>query len=226
MLLREMSLLLLWLSGLIGYFAPWVHRQPLTAALGWSAHDLFALLRLLPEIEGATLTVNLQTLQLPLLGLAVLLPLLLMRAPMLVRGGAALAGSGLALLTMPPYPEILTAWRTPGWRVPFWWSVGTLAAICAVVWVLPALTRGDRREHVGWLFMSVAELALIPAAVTFYRLLPALRRLHAAPVGPAWGFWLCIGGLGAIGAVGWYQAARPDRIWARSRVSSGTQQRL
>jgi hypothetical protein len=206
--LREASLLLLWVAALAGYFAPWVARHPPSAALGWSAHDLFALLRVLPEIEAGTVIVNLQTLQLPLLALAVLLPALLVRAPLVVRVGAALVGSGLALVTMPPYPQILTAWRTPGWRVPFWWSVGAIGVTLGAVWLLPYLARSDQRRYRQWMVVGVSELAVMPAAITIYRLLPALRRLHAAPVAPGWGFWLCIGSLSAIGAIAWYRAAR------------------
>jgi hypothetical protein len=205
---RETGLLLLWLVALIGYFAPWVYRQPPTPALGWNAYDLFALLRLLPEIEAGTLAVNLQSLQLPLLGLAVLLPALLVRAPLSIRIGAALVSSVLALITMPPYPQILTAWRTPGWRVPFWWSVGTIASAFVLVWALPYLSRRDRQRYREWMLVGVTELAVAPAVMTLYRLLPALRRLHAAPVTPAWGFWLCMAGLGAIGAVEWIRAVR------------------
>jgi hypothetical protein len=210
--IRKVGLLALWLAALIGYFAPWVNRYPLSAALGWNAYDLFALLRLLPEIEAGTVAVNLQTLQLPLLALAVLLPAILVRTRLGIRIGAALVGSWLTLITMPPYPQILTAWRTPGWRVPFWWSLGTLAVILVIVWALPHLIRHDRQRYEAWMLVGVTELAVAPAVVTFYRLLPALRRVHAAPVVPAWGFWMCIAGLCAIGALEWYRAARPHGI--------------
>ncbi len=206
--LLNAGLLFLWLTALIGYFAPWVHRQPVSAALAWTPFDLFALLRLLPEIEAGTLAVNLQALQLPLLALAVLLPALLIRFSGAVRTGAALVGCGLAAITMPPYPQILTAWRTPGWRVPFWWSIGTMATVLLMAWTLPSLIPGDRYGYRRWLLVGIIELAVLPAMITFYRLLPALRRLHAAPVVPAWGFWICIAGLSAIGAVEWYRAIR------------------
>lgn len=205
---REVGLLLLWFAALIGYFAPWVHRQPPTAALGWNAFDLFAVLRLLPDIEAGTLAVNLQSLQLPLLALAVLLPALLVRAPLIIRIGAALVSSALALITMPPYPQILTAWRTPGWRVPFWWSIGAIASAFVLVWAWPYLGRRDRQGFREWMLVGVTELAVAPAVITFYRLLPALRRVHAAHVAPGWGFWLCIVGLGAIGAVEWMRAVK------------------
>lgn len=194
---------------LIGYFAPWIHRRPMSAALAWNAYDLFALLRLLPEIEAGTLAVNLQALQLPLLGLAVLLPTLLARRSLGLRLAAALFGSGLALMTLPPYPQILTAWRTPGWRVPFWWGVGCVVLTCAAAWIAPAFGRAPALQKVrAWWVVGAVELATIPAALTLVRLLPALSRLHAVPVTPGWGFWSCLAGLTLLGIAGWVRTVR------------------
>jgi hypothetical protein len=185
-----------WLVALVGYFAPWISRQPVSAALAWNAYDLYALLRLLPEIETGTLTVNLQTLQLPLLALAALLPMLAARWSLWGRAGAALFGCGLAAMTLPPYPQILGAWHTPGWRVPFWWGVGTMLFCMAAGWAAPRLGKYRR-----WAMVGLAELALLPALVTLIRLLPALSRLHAAQVTPGWGFWVCAAGLLGIGTM-------------------------
>jgi hypothetical protein len=196
--MTHLTLLAVWTAALVGYFAPWIARRPMSAALSWNAYDLYALLRLLPEIESGALTVNLQTLQLPLLGLAVMLPLLAAHAPLptsprlrvpLYRLGAALLGCGLAAMTLPPYPQILTAWRTPGWRVPFWWGIGVMLCCLAALWVAPG-----RRYH-DWWMVGCAELALLPALATLTRLLPAISRLHAARVTPGWGFYLCAFGL-------------------------------
>ncbi|MCU0519911.1 MAG: hypothetical protein MUF84_04370 [Anaerolineae bacterium] len=192
----DRSLLALSMMAVVGYFGPWVARQPVSAALSWNAYDLFDLLRLLPEVQSGALVVNPQALQLPLLALAVLLPALAYRAPALVRVGAAVIGSGLATLTLPPYPEILTAWRTPGWRVPFWWGVGAVLCTWIVGW---AGVRLGKSRH--WLPIAAAELAVFPAAVTLFRLMPALRELHAAHVRPGWGFWVCITGLGLVGVL-------------------------
>ena len=197
----ERSLVALWMAALVGYFGPWVARRPVSAALSWNAYDLFDLLRLLPEIQSGTLSVNPQALQLPLLALAVLLPVLAFRSPVLVRVSAAAVGSGLAALTLPPYPEILTAWKTPGWRVPFWWGVGCILCTWIAIWAGPRL---GRARH--WLAIAATELAVLPAAVTLARLSPALRALHAAPVKPGWGFWVCAIGLGLMGVLEVFRA--------------------
>jgi hypothetical protein len=185
---------LAWLAALVSYFAPWVTRRPMSAALAWNAYDLFDLLRFLPEIESGTLRVNLQTLRLPLVGLAVLLPLLLADSSKQVRSAGALFGCLLVVLTLPPYPQILDAWRTPGWRVPFWWGAGAIACTVLSVWLGPQMERSRY-----WTILAVIELATVPAAITLTRLLPALCTLHAAQVRPGWGFWGCTVGLAVLG---------------------------
>lgn len=202
----QVGLLAAWGIALIGYFGPWVGRR--AAALAWNAYDLFDLLRLLPEIETGALSVNLQTLRLPLVGLAVLLPVFLADASTFWRTGGALVGAGLALATLPPYPEIVSAWHTPGWRVPFWWGVGAVLAAGAAIGVAPRLGR-----YRSWLLLAWLAITGLPAAATFARLLPALQTLHAAPLGPGWGFWVCMGGLGCVALLLWAQAltAPPKR---------------
>jgi hypothetical protein len=194
----QVGLLAAWVVALVGYFGPWVGRQ--AAALAWNAYDLFDLLRLLPEIETGALSVNLQTLRLPLVGLAVLLPALLADAPIVWRIGSALLGAGLALATLPPYPEIVSAWHTPGWRIPFWWGVGAILAAGAALWFAPRLGR-----YRPWILLAWLAMTGLPAAATFARLLPAIRALYAAPVDLGWGFWVCMGGLGCAALLLWAQ---------------------
>ncbi len=208
---RHLILLIPWFIALIGYFGPWIAREPVSAALSWNAHDLFTLLRLLPEIETGTLSVNLQTLQLPLLGLALLLPILLARSRPAARALAAIISSGLAAMTLPPYPQIVTAWRTPGWRVPFWWAIGVqlcvLALACLGPRLAPPMVATRPARYWGWASLVVVQLAAIPPAATLTRLIPALAQLHAAPVKPGWGFWCCLGGFSVIGVAQLYQAS-------------------
>ena len=136
-LVKRHWFLLLWVLALVGYFSPWISRQPFSAATNWNAYDLYDAVLLLPEIETGAISVNLQSLRAPLLGLAVLLCLHLAGSRQLFRIGGVLLSLALAFITLPPYPIILTAWRTPGWRVPFWWAVVTGAFCIAAVWMLP-----------------------------------------------------------------------------------------
>ena len=188
---------------LSGYFGPWVAHD--AAALAWNAFDLFDILRILPEIETFALSVNLYTLRLPVVGLAVLLPMLAAKAHVFWRLGAAVLGAVLVINTLPPYNVLPSAWHTPGWRVPFWWGVGGLAAL-GVLTARNLRQQGNRRastwQH-AWVMLLWLLLTGIPAFITFPRLLPALGRLYAAPVAPGWGLWTCGAGLLILGICLW-----------------------
>lgn len=220
-MLYEIVRLLLWLTSLISYFAPWIVREPRSAALAWNAYDMFDLLRFLPEIETGAVDVNLQALRLPLVGLAVLLPALLANFSPLFRIIGAGVSLGLAALTLPPYPQIVTAWRTPGWRVPFWWAVG--AMVCAAISVRIA-PRYKRARH--WWIIGVVQIAILPAIVTLQRLLPPLQTLHRAPVKPGAGFWGCTLALSAVGLLTWARSlavsARGDLVVPISAAADDT----
>ncbi len=181
---------------MIGYFGPWIGRE--AAALAWNAYDLFDLLRLLPQIESGAVRVNLYTLRLPLVGLAVLLPLLITSPSTRAhsrwqRWIAAALGAGIALATLPSYPEIISAWRTPGWRVVFWGGVGAMVAAGLIAWLGPRLAR-----YRPWLLLGWLALTALPALPTLYRLRPALSQLHARPVAWGWGYWCWLIGIGLM----------------------------
>ncbi len=192
-----------WMVALVGYFGPWVGSRP--AALAWNAYDLFDLMRLLPEVETGAIRLSMQTLRLPLLGLAGLLPLLTaeLTTRRLWRGLALLWGEAMVVATLPPYPYIVGAWRTPGWCVPFWWGIAMGIALPALTWAAPHL--GPYRL----LPRLLLALTPLPAVQTFLRLLPPLSRLRAEPIAPGWGFWLC--GLGFLLIV----AGTPNVLTAR-----------
>ncbi|MBN1920915.1 MAG: hypothetical protein JW892_06700 [Anaerolineae bacterium] len=198
-----------WGVALVGYFGPWVAHD--AAALAWNAFDLFDILRVLPEIETFALSVNLYALRLPVVGLAVLLPVLAAKAHGLWRWGAALLGAALLVNTLPPYNILPSAWHTPGWRVPFWWGVSGLVTI-GVLTALNLRGRGSRRSSTwrhAWVMLLWLLLTGIPAFITFPRLLPALERLYAAPVTPGWGFWTCGAGLLILGIHLWMRSIVP-----------------
>ncbi len=172
-----------WLLALVGYFGPWSGQR--AAALAWNAYDLFDVLRVLPQIESGTLQIHLHTLRLPLLGLGILLPLLFAETRPILRWGAGLMGGALALLTLPPYPHIVTAWRTPGWNVAWWWALGGAVGCGLAALLAPRLGLFRR-----WLIIAGALATGVPASITLTRLLPALETLYAHPVRAGWGFWL------------------------------------
>lgn len=183
---------------LVGYFSPWISRQPYSAALNWNAYDLYDAVMRLPEIESGAIAVNLQTLRAPLLGLAFLLVFHLAGSDFRTRFCGTLFGCVLALITLPPYPLILTAWHTPGWSVPFWWAVGTALFCLAGLWFLPRFY-----QYTPWLSLITFVFSALPAASTLNRLLPALSILHDAPVSRGWGFWMTELGMLAYTAGYW-----------------------
>ncbi|MGC9400334.1 MAG: hypothetical protein ACP5HM_14525 [Anaerolineae bacterium] len=187
-----------WLAALIGYFGPWAGHP--AAALAWNAHDLPEIVRLLPQVESGALAVNLQALRLPLIALALVIPLLLVRASPGWRWGASLLGMALTASTLPPYPQIVTAWRTPAWRVTFWWGVGATLGCPLSAWLAPHL--GRLRP---WLIVGEVTWLGIPAFVTFSRLKPALRALHGAPVRVGWGVVVCALGLLSLSVSAWLE---------------------
>ena len=188
-------LLTCWATALIGYFGPWIGMK--AAALAWNAYDLFDLLRLLPEIETGALSVYLQSLRLPLVGLAILLPVLLVEKYWRWRLIGGVLGAGLALATLPPYPEIIDAWRTPGWRIPFWWGIGAMVASLVVIWIAPVVLAKLGR-YCLWLVLVWLAVTGLPAVATMRRLMPAIRNLYVKPVGLGWGFWLCMLSFGVL----------------------------
>lgn len=220
---RESLSLLLWLGALVSYFSPWIWRYPPSAALLWNAYDMFDLLRLLPEVETGALSVNLQALRLPLLGLAVLPALLLMYLARPFRILAALVGVIFAAMTFPPYPYIMTAWRTPGWRVPFWWAVTVMAFI-----VLISCITLRHRHYRDWTITAVVLLTIVPPTQTLMKLLPALSRLHAAQIRPGWGFWGCMAGLSLTGLLAWWhginRSTPPEQDPKSNDAFAGTRQ--
>lgn len=207
----------LWGIALFGYFAPWIARRPMSAALAWNAYDLFDLLRLLPEVESGAVRVNLQALRLPLVGLGIILPLLLHRVGSAVRWATGFIGGFLAALTLPPYPQILEAWRTPGWSGVLGWAV---AGIVLALSFVPLATRLARYRE--WIVVAIVCVTGIPAGVTLYRLLLPLSRLHAAPVRAGWGYWMYVLGIGLIGASAWLQTILQGAEYEEQRATGET----
>lgn len=214
------ALLFLWFIAVNGYFGAWVLRQPRSAALAWNAYELFNLLRFLPEIETGAVHANLHTFRLPLLGLAMLLPLLMTKFSLpestqrWVRVSTIMVSGLLCMMTLPPYPEILSAWKTPGWRVAFWWAV---IAGCAVL--ITALHPIKNPRLRGWSIIGVILLTGVPALITRQRLTPALVNLHQAPVQWGAGLWLWVVSTGLILVVQWGELFdQSESPWAMKKT--------
>ncbi len=197
--------LLLGAAMLGGLFAPWVaHRA---AGLAFNLYDLYDLVIHLPPVESGSLHLQLQTLRFPFLVLALLLPWLLRRAAPGVRRVTFVVAAFLAVEVMPPYPIVLTAWRTPGWQVPFFWSVGTIIAAALIIW--RGATLPDAIGH--WALTGLMVVAFLAAVWSWFRLRPALSALYRAPIRPGWGMVLTGGSIALWLLLSGFEWARRER---------------
>ncbi len=175
---------------LVGHFAPWAAHK--TAALTLSAHELAIFTHFTP---GAGIFLN-QWFYLPIWVVALLCALLAgMIGWWLNRFIAALLCVGLASLGLPGYPDMLTAWKTPGLQLQFFVSIVVMAAAFVI-----ALARIGRRPDVRtW---AVATLPLIDAVpLTGYLMVkPAIETLYHDTLGLGWGWWLTL--LGTVLSLG------------------------
>jgi hypothetical protein len=97
---------------------------------------------------------------------------------------AAAAGL-LALVPLPPYPNLLHAYRSPEDGLSFWLSLGTLGLVAVAASLGHRL---PRRLSAGMLFCLACST--LPAAWQFVRLGPPLSALYGAPVQAGWGLAL------------------------------------
>ncbi len=213
---RLASTLLLHGAALTGLFAPWIaHRA---AGLAFNLYDLYDLVMHLPQVESQALHLQLQTLRIPFLALALSGVLALRRAPRGVKAAALALALLLAVEVLPPYPTALTAWKLPGWQVPFFWAVGTMvAALLAAVAGARLPGRAVRLVAVGMLVGAAAG-----SLRSFWRLRPALGTLYDAPIRAGWGLWLYAGATVAL--LGWW--LRPEGEEVKEKMDVKKARRL
>ncbi len=115
---------------------------------------------------------------------------------------AVLAGL-VALVPLPPYPNLLHAYRSPEDGPSFWLSLGTLGLVVAAASLgrrLPRRASAGAPLRNGAPFLNGVLLCLacsaLPAVWQFVRLSPALAVLYGAPVQAGWG--LALTGLSSL----------------------------
>lgn len=104
----------------------------------------------------------------------------------IVFGGLAL---GIASLGFPTYPQVLTAFRSPDYRVQFFITVLVMAGVLALL-LMPAKRMPANAPALIVLVCGV--LSLIPV-IGFLAVKPAIEMLYGAPVGLGMGWWLTLG---------------------------------
>jgi hypothetical protein len=168
------------LALLAGHFLPWAAHR--TAALTQSAHDLSISTNFTP---GAGVFLNEWHL-LPLWAAAILLALAAQRARPAARllvGGAAI---GIASLGLPAYPHVLTAFRTPDYRLQFAISLTVMAAIAVLLVMGARLSRLTPAIALGCATASIVPVLGYPA------IRPAIEELYRDSVGLGAGWWLTL----------------------------------
>lgn len=203
-------------AGIVGGVAPWI---PHTAAgLRIGGFDLFEVSKYLPAVRSGALPVFREGFLLPIAISAVLLawvPALPGSPRGAIRWLFPIAGAVIALSIIPPYPEVVTAYRDPAYRGQLFLSAGGFLLSIAG----PAIDRLP-----SWLVVALgsgmAAVGAILPPLQLQRLRPYVAELYGAPVGVGWGIVLCTLGLGTLAVAGltWLLAAR---LRMSARITEG-----
>jgi hypothetical protein len=188
-------------AGLVGGVAPWIPHP--AAALRIGAFDLFEISKYLPAVRSGAVPLMREAFLMPVLVSGLLLawvPAAPGSPGRWTRWVFPLVAAAIALTTIPPYPQILSAHREPEYRGQLLLAAGT--ALLAVLSLLihrlpPRLTAG--------LAIGLVMLGLILPLTQFSRVRPFLSALYNARVGVGWGLAVYGLGLGVAlaGAVWW-----------------------
>lgn len=176
---------------LLGHFLPWAAHA--TSALTQSGHDLAFSTHFTP---GAGVFANAWFFT-PAWCAALLLALAFTPALTstvsrweralwsVVFGGGAML---IASLGFPAYPQVLTALRSPDYRVQFFITLLTMFGVLAL-FLAPA--RRMPAQAPALIALACGALALIPV-IGFLAVKPAVEALYGAPVGLGAGWWLTL----------------------------------
>jgi hypothetical protein len=185
---------------LIGHFLPWAAHA--TSALTQSGHELAFSTNFTP---GAGVFAN-EWFFVPAWCSALLLALTARSTSPLPTGEGSGVGSyaqidavlprilfgGLALLIaslgFPPYPQVLTAFRSPDDRVQFFITLLVMAGVLALL-LVPA--KRMPAQAPAFIALACGVLALI-SVIGFLAVKPAIETLYGAPVGLGLGWWLTL----------------------------------
>lgn len=187
---RAAGLVLIGLAAMIiGAWGPWVAHA--NAAMSLSALDLAEFVKFMQR--AALTSVMREWFCLPLVSAAIGLALWARKIHFLnfhYRLVGLLGAAALTLMVLPPYPDLLRAYRLPEDRIFFWMGVGafalTLLAGSAGAW-LPR-----RAAAAAWLVLAVGSTT--PALWQLAQLSAPLAQLYGAPLQMGWGVIVTVAG--------------------------------
>jgi hydrogenase/urease accessory protein HupE len=179
MKLRPWLWLALFLIG-AGYFGPWVWHK--AAGLNLSADDLGEWIKFLPAWKLGQLPVMRELFYLPIWLTSIGLGLMAGRIKAWPWKLVVLALSLVLVLTpLPKYPELLSAYREPEFRLTFWATMAAL--ILSVIFAFLGRRLPDRVEAILWIVIGIAAALFAPWM--FGRAMPDIDRLYHYSIG--WG---------------------------------------
>jgi hypothetical protein len=165
---------------LLGHFLPWAAHP--TSALTRSAHELAVMTNFTP---GAGIFLN-EWFLLPLWSAALLLVLACASAPLLFRSLAGMLALVIASLGFPTYPQVLTAYANPDYRLQFFITLTVMAAIVA------ATIAGSRVAHFRpYIALACAAASAVPL-VGYLAIKPFIEDLYRGGVGIGLGWWITL----------------------------------
>jgi hydrogenase/urease accessory protein HupE len=173
----------LWLALFLigaGYFGPWVWHK--AAGLNLSADDLGEWIKFLPAWKLGQLPVMRELFYLPIWLTSIGLGLMAGRIKAWPWKLVVLALSLVLVLTpLPKYPELLSAYREPEFRLTFWATM--VALTMSVIFAVFGGRLPDRVEASLWIVIGSAAALFAPWM--FGRAMPDIDRLYHYSIG--WG---------------------------------------
>jgi hypothetical protein len=163
-----------------GHFLPWAAHP--TSALTRSAHELAVMTNFTP---GAGIFWN-EWFLLPLWSAALLLALACSSAPWLLRALVGVLALVIASLGFPTYPQVLTAYANPDYRLQFFLTLAVMILIVAVT-VAGRRTMGFR----PYMALACAVVSAVPLA-GYLGIKPFIEDLYRGGVGIGLGWWITL----------------------------------
>jgi hypothetical protein len=191
---------------LVGYWGPWVNHK--TAALVLSGLDMAEFVKFLPGVRAGTEFMIRELFYLPLLAAALCLALIgsnrHFRYPLWARAIMVIIAIVLAIIVLPPYPDILQALSSDEFRRQFLAGAGCLAIIVASL-----LYRHLPRAIVAGLLTAVSLAGATLPLWQFFSIRSALDGVYGQPIHIGWGLWLTAAGfLVVAGSGAWVLVAQ------------------
>lgn len=203
-------------TALVGAVAPWIPHP--TAALRIGAFDLFEISKYLPAVRSGEIFLIreafLLTVTVPALVLA-LVPLIPSSRRGVGRWLLPMGAAIIALSTLPPYPQILSAYQDPEYRGQL-----ILSAATSLLTLLSPLAIRLPPYVLVSLILTLNGVGLALPLTQFIQVRPLFASLYDAPIGWGWGIFVYVLGISLIDLAGALWLIQP-RLRMSGRIPEG-----